>query len=102
MSSKKSSDSQWVVQSDDSKSCEQDSGISLTQGARRLKQNQIVILKSSKETDGKAYIQMCGAYQGGLNAYLIPKKELEKALKLGFKVPGKNSSVFQNEKLSDD
>jgi hypothetical protein len=74
----------WVQQPDGGKSCEINSGDSLTKGAASLKKAQITILDSHKGNDGKMHAQMCGLPSGTANVYQIRKADLPKAMTLGF------------------
>ena len=82
----KAEESVWVTRPDGSESCETgaDTAESLEKGRRILRQAKIKVLAAKKGDDGKFHVQVCGAPTGGLSEYLIPKKQLEKALILGF------------------
>lgn len=73
----------WVSKTDEAKSC--GTGISLETMGRQLQRAKVSVKEKKKISDGKAHIQMCGAAKGDSNAFLIPKKDLSKAERLGFK-----------------
>jgi hypothetical protein len=77
-------ESVWVLRSDGALSCSPDEGVSLIEGAKKLEDAQIPILESRKGSDGKMHIQMCGASKGSTNAFLIPRKDLPKAISIGY------------------
>lgn len=72
-----------VYKLDGSLQCNQGEATTLAEMAKQLKD--IKILKSYKTNDGVMRIQVCGAPTGNCNVYEIEQKNLEKALKLGFK-----------------
>ena len=80
-----SSENLWVKRSDFGVSCEKDKAQSLEAGAEELKKSGIQVFESSKDSDKKMHIQVCGVPSGNENRYLISKSEFEKAKALGFK-----------------
>ncbi len=83
-SSSEKKETVWVAKSDGAASCAPESGKELAHGADELKKEKIQVLDSRKGSDGKVHIQMCGAPEGTMNFYLIPKKSLPQALALGY------------------
>jgi hypothetical protein len=73
-----------IGKSDDSLQCGYNVGITLDTMARELEG--MSILKSSKKHDGLMRIQSCGAPTGMMNVYSIYRKDVKKAVKLGYKV----------------
>ncbi len=74
----------WVSKSDQSKSCDPESGVSLLQGREELKKIKILVFDSKKKNKGRLYIQMCGAPGGTMNVFLIPRRNLTAAISLGY------------------
>lgn len=75
----------WVGKSDSAISCQKSRGIELDKMSADLALASVKVLAKRKLHDGKMRIQMCGVDKGDMNGFLIPKKDLEKALALGFK-----------------
>ena len=73
-----------VAKSDNSLQCGYNIGISLQDMAKELEG--ITILRTEKTHDGLMRIQSCGAPTGMMNVYNIRRKDVKKAVKLGFKV----------------
>lgn len=76
----------WVGRSDESKSCETAKGVGLDVMAAELQKAGATVSAKQKIRDDKMRIQMCGTDKGDMNGYRIAKKDLEKALALGFSV----------------
>lgn len=74
----------WIAKPDSGKSCLKGSGIDLDIAEKELLVNHITVFERKKIFSSKPHIQMCGADQGTLNAYLIASKDKDAALKLGF------------------
>lgn len=74
-----------VYKRDGSKQCGAGKTIPLTQMSRELSSQSIKVVKEEHAHDGRMYIQVCGGPTGYINIYHIYKKDLKKALKLGFK-----------------
>ena len=87
----------WVVISDGQKSCESKS-IPVESGGEPLRNSGIMIYQSAKGSDGLMHAQMCGAWTGSLNAYKIAASDVERAKKLGYKLPPKSFSIKQLKK----
>lgn len=79
----KNTDKVKVYKNDGSLQCGQGKPVELAVMAKEL--GDIQIFSSSNKNDGKMRIQLCGSPTGNCNVYEIPKKDLEQALKLGFK-----------------
>lgn len=77
-------DQVWVSRSDGAESCAPKSGQSLEEGAAELKKAGVRVLDQRKGDDGKMHMQMCGAPTGSMNAYLIARDDLPKAIAHGF------------------
>lgn len=75
----------WVKRSDGALSCAMEKAQALEEGRKELNSAQVKVLDAQKTHDGKMHIQMCGAPAGSENSYLILKRDLNKALALGFK-----------------
>ncbi len=75
----------WVKRPDGGKQCAPDSAQDLELGSKELAKLGIPVLESSKKSDGKMRIQVCGQPTGNENSYRIPKSSLLKASALGFK-----------------
>lgn len=75
----------WVKRSDRGMQCSPGSGQSLDEGAAELRKAGIEVLKAERGHDQKMRIQVCGASTGRENSYLIYRKNLPKAIFLGFK-----------------
>lgn len=73
-----------VGKSDQSLQCGYNVGVSLQQMAQELEG--IEILRTEKRHDGLMRIQSCGAPTGMMNVYSIYRKDVKKAVKLGYKV----------------
>jgi hypothetical protein len=78
-------DSVWVGKSDESKSCGTERPVALDAMEAELLHADIKIFAKKKLHDTKMRIQMCGIDKGDLNGFLIAKKDLDKAVGLGFK-----------------
>jgi hypothetical protein len=74
----------WISRPDGALSCSAELGQSLSDGEKELKNANIPVIESRKGSDGKMHIQMCGASQGTMNTFLIPKSHLKKAMTLGY------------------
>ena len=79
-------DTVWVGQSDGTESCSPQSGTSLSEASKKLKNAHIKLLDSKKGSALKMHVQMCGASKGTMNFFLIPKSNLAEALALGYQV----------------
>ena len=75
----------WIAKADEATSCNAGSGIDIDSMGHSLIQSGVKILQKKKFHDNKMHILSCGADKGALNGYLISKKELPRALALGFK-----------------
>ncbi|MCC2678877.1 MAG: hypothetical protein K0R29_1453 [Pseudobdellovibrio sp.] len=73
----------FVYKLDGSLQCEQGGKVSLDTMKKEL--DGIEVFSSENKHDGMMRIQVCGAPTGFSNVYEIDQKDLEKALKLGFK-----------------
>jgi hypothetical protein len=73
----------FVYKLDGSQQCEQGKKIAVDVMKKDL--NNIEVFSSKNEHDGMMRIQVCGAPTGYCNVYEIDQKDLDKALKLGFK-----------------
>jgi hypothetical protein len=73
-----------IGKSDNSLQCGYNVGVTMENMAEEL--NGIKILKSEKKNDGLMRIQSCGAPTGMMNVYHIYRKDVKKAVKLGYKV----------------
>jgi hypothetical protein len=73
-----------ISKSDNSLQCGYNVGVTLENMAQEL--NGIQILKAEKKHDGLMRIQSCGAPTGMMNVYYIYRKDVKKAVKLGYKV----------------
>jgi len=73
----------FIYKLDGSVQCEQGGKISLDTMKKEL--DGIEVFSSENKHDGMMRIQVCGAPTGFSNVYEIDQKDLEKALKLGFK-----------------
>lgn len=79
----KNTDKVKVYKNDGSLQCGQGKAIELSTMAKEL--GDIQVFSSYSKNDGKMRIQLCGSPTGNCNVFEIPKKDLEKALQLGFK-----------------
>jgi hypothetical protein len=75
-------DKVWVISSDGKKSCSVLETESVDKGMRELAAANIQVFESKKADDGKMHAQACGMPTGSVNAYLIMKQDLPKALAL--------------------
>lgn len=73
-----------IAKSDNSLQCGYNVGITIENMSKELAG--IQILKSEKKHDGLMRIQSCGAPTGMMNVYHIYRKDVKKAVKLGYKV----------------
>ena len=80
-----SADQVWIVKADEARSCMKASGVTLDLMAKDLMDGGVHVVAKQKVHDNKMRIQSCGADKGTLNAFLIDKRDLEKALAQGFK-----------------
>ncbi len=72
-----------VYKADGSLQCGQGKAIPLTEMEKSLKG--IKTYSSINRNDGMMRIQLCGSPTGNCNVYEIDRKDLDAALKLGFK-----------------
>lgn len=72
-----------VFKADGSLQCGQGKAIPVAEMQKQLKG--ITVYSSMNKNDGMMRIQVCGAPTGNSNVYEIDRKDLEAALKLGFK-----------------
>lgn len=72
-----------VYKPDGSLQCGQGKAIPVKDMESELKG--IKVYSSSNQNDGKMRIQLCGSPTGNSNVYEIDRKDLDAALKLGFK-----------------
>lgn len=72
-----------VYKADGSLQCGQGKALSIQEMQKELKN--IKVYSSANKNDGLMRIQVCGAPTGNSNVYEIDGKDLEAALKLGFK-----------------
>lgn len=79
----KSTDRVRVFKPDGSLQCGQGKKIPVAEMQKDLKG--IEVFSSSNQNDGMMRIQLCGTPTGNCNVYEIDRKNLEAALKLGFK-----------------
>jgi hypothetical protein len=73
-----------IGKSDQSLQCGYNIGVSISRMAQELEN--IQILRSEKRHDGLMRIQTCGAPTGMMNVYAIYRKDVKKAVKMGYKV----------------
>lgn len=74
----------WVYKYDESTQCTPNSGLELKDMQKQLKK--IKVVSAKKQPDDKMRTAVCGAPTGIMNAYEIFKIDLNRAIKLGFKV----------------
>lgn len=74
----------WVYKYDQSKQCQKTEGVSLDVMAKELAEHKIYVHESKKEYDGLMRVQVCGAYTGLANLFLINISDIDKALAQGF------------------
>jgi hypothetical protein len=67
------------------KQCGNDKPTPLSEVMGQLSKKKIKVYESHTQADGMAHIDLCGAPVGNINIFTISKKDLSKALKLGFK-----------------
>jgi hypothetical protein len=72
-----------VFKFDGSLQCGQGEKIALSEMQKELKD--ILVISSENKNDGMMRIQLCGSPTGNCNVYEIDRKDLEAALKYGFK-----------------
>ena len=73
----------FVYKADGSLQCGQGSKVDLAVMQKQL--GDIEVFSSENKNDGMMRIQVCGAATGNVNVYEIDAKDLETALKAGFK-----------------
>jgi len=73
-----------IGKSDNSLQCGYNVGITMEAMGQEL--TGVQILKAEKRHDGLMRIQSCGAPTGMMNVYHIYRKDVKKAVKLGYKV----------------
>lgn len=73
-----------VGKSDQSLQCGYNVGMTLERMAQEL--TGIQVLKTEKRHDGLMRIQSCGAPTGMMNVYSIYRKDVKKAVRMGYKV----------------
>lgn len=78
-----------VGKSDQSLQCGYNIGMTMERMAQEL--NGIQILKTEKRHDGLMRIQSCGAPTGMMNVYSIYRKDVKKAVRMGYKVLDSNN-----------
>ena len=76
----------WVTRPTGAISCEPGSGESPEKAGQDLARANIQVLQYKAASDGLIHLPMCGAPQGGSNAYLISESDKPQALALGFKM----------------
>ncbi len=76
----------WVYKYDQSKQCQKTEGLSLESMSKELSELKIFIFESKKKYDGLMRVQVCGAYTGQANLYLINSTDLDKAQANGFQL----------------
>lgn len=74
----------WVFKYDGSIQCSGTKGVSIEEMAKQL--GSVRVFASDQRTDGLLRAQVCGAGTGMANRYQIPKADLPKAQKTGFKL----------------
>lgn len=72
-----------VYKEDGSRQCGQGKAVSIKEMQKQLKN--IQIFSAENKNDGMIRIQLCGTPTGNSNVYEIDRKDLEAALKAGFK-----------------
>lgn len=75
----------FVYKDDGSLQCQQKRGVALEIMAKELTEKNIIVYSSENRPDGKMHIQLCGSPTGMINVYEISDKQLDEALRLGFK-----------------
>ena len=83
MDKSSSSDRVKVFKADGSLQCGQGKKIALADMQNDLKD--IKVYSAENKNDGLMHIQLCGTPTGNANVYEIDRKDLDAALKLGFK-----------------
>ena len=73
----------YVYKADGSLQCEQGKAITPVDMAKELEG--ITVRSQSNKNDGRMHIMMCGGPTGKINIYEIAEKDLEAALKKGFR-----------------
>ena len=73
-----------IGKSDQSLQCGYNIGMSLNQMAQELEG--IQILRTEKRHDGLMRVQSCGSPTGMMNVFFIYRKDVKKAVRLGYKV----------------
>lgn len=66
--------------------CESTKGIPLEQMRATLTRKKITVYDGRTQSDGLMHMTLCGAPAGTIHVFSIPKKDLKRATKLGFKV----------------
>lgn len=74
----------WVYKYDQSKQCQEKSGLELTSMAKDFDDLKINVYDSKKSYDGLSRMQVCGAFTGMANLFLIDISNLEKAGSRGY------------------
>lgn len=83
MTNTSSADRVKVYKFDGSLQCGQGKKIDLSEMQKELKT--IKVYSSVNKSDGMMHIQLCGSPTGNCNVYEIDRKDLDEALKAGFK-----------------
>jgi len=76
----------WVFKKDGSQSCGLMPGDSIEGAKTQLEKAGVKVIEARKQSDGKMHIQMCGADTGQVNQFKIDKKDLTKAIALGYQL----------------
>lgn len=66
--------------------CEAGGGISIETAQEALNKSKIKVYSAHTQSDGMMHIALCGSNAGNIHVFKIPKKDLKKAEKLGYKL----------------
>ena len=78
-------DSVQVSKPTGEKQCSVDKAEPLNKVLAQLSTKKITVYESHTQADGLVHMDLCGAPGGNVNVFTISKKDLKKALNLGFK-----------------
>jgi len=74
----------WIYKYDQSKQCEPNQGVAISEMQKDLNEMKIKVFETKKQYDGLMRIQACGAFTGMANMFLIKSTDLNKATSRGF------------------
>jgi hypothetical protein len=78
-------DAVQVAKATGEKQCGIEKGVAIEEVQSTLTQDKITVYEAHTQLDGLMHMALCGSPSGSVHVFSIPKKDLAKAKKLGFK-----------------